>query len=618
MLRLQSDVKWVPLRRRLHALFFFFFFGRPSLSSKASENVRPTEAAPRSGPAARLPWPAQPVAHPPARALRPPPRSAVLRPPPVRRRAKPRCARLHHHAQILLTPRRSQRSPLPRLPHAPARPPPDAFVFPILVKNSASGALEPLHGRVLRLGHCADPYIRNAIMDAYAKRGAPANAQKVFEEAPQRTAADWNAMVSGYWHCGDEAEARRMFDAMPAKNVVSWTAMVTGYCKIGEPEKARVVFDAMPERTVVSWNAMLSGYAQNGLAEAALKEIFDAMGRSRNSVSWNAMISGYCREGDLAIARQLFDEMPRRNVISWNSMISGYVQNGQWGNALELFNAMEEEVKPDDVTMASVLSACGHLGALENGRRAAEIISREKIRLGLSGHNALVFMHSRCGSMAEARRVFQEMPTRDVVSYNSLITGLAAHGHGSEAVALLRRMKEEGVDPDRITFLGILTACSHGGLAAQGREVFSAIGSPTVDHYACMVDLLGRAGELDAAAKLVAEMPVAPHAGVYGALLHASRIHRRVDLGELAAEKLFALEPDNAGNYVLLANIYAAARRWEDVEKVREAMQRSGVRKTTACSWVELRGEIHRFTAGDQSHPKGRRSTGCCRSTGRR
>ncbi|XP_077231841.1 pentatricopeptide repeat (PPR) superfamily protein [Tasmannia lanceolata] len=564
---------------------------------------------------------------------------------------------------------------------------PDAFVFPILIKSAGkSGIIIQTH--VLKLGLSSDRYVRNAIMDMYAKYGPIDVARKLFDELPDRTIVDWNSMVSGYWKWGDEAGARRAFDSMPERNVISWTAMVSGYSKSGNLENARRLFDEMPERTVVSWNAMLSGYAQNGFAEEGLrlfeemmdagvrpdettwvtvisscsirgnlqlaeslvgsldqrlielncfvktalldmyakcgslvkaKQIFDEM-KDRNPVSWNAMISGYTRNGDLASARELFDKMPGKNVITWNSMIAGYSQNGHSIMAIELFKemAMTKDSKPDEVTMVSVVSACGHLGTLELGRWVLNFITENQIQLSISGYNSLIFMYSRCGSMCEAERIFTEMASRDIVSYNSLIAGFAAHGLGHEALELMSKMQGEGIEPDRITFIGVLTACSHAGLLDEGRRIFSLIELPVVDHYACMVDLLGRSGELDEAKGLLDKMPMTPHAGVYGALLNACRIHRRVEIAELAAYKLFELEPENSGNYVLLSNIYASAGRWEDVERVRKAMRERGVKKTTGYSWIEFNRKIHQFIAGDQSHERSREIYGVLEELGKR
>ncbi|PQQ20551.1 pentatricopeptide repeat-containing protein [Prunus yedoensis var. nudiflora] len=193
--------------------------------------------------------------------------------------------------------------------------------------------------------------------------------------------------------------------------------------------------------------------------------------------------------------------------------------------------------------------------------------------------------------MDDAKRTFQEMTTRDVVSYNTLIAGFAAHGHGMEAVKLLSKMKGEFVEPDRVTYIVILTACSHAGMLEEGWKVFESIKAPDADHYACVIDLLGRVGKLDEAKKIIDDMPKEPHAGVYGSLLNASRIHKRIDLGEFAASTLFELEPHNSGNYILLSNIYASAGRWDDVVRVRELMRKVGVKKATGLSEYMLKKE---------------------------
>ncbi|KAL4580590.1 hypothetical protein LXL04_016790 [Taraxacum kok-saghyz] len=551
---------------------------------------------------------------------------------------------------------------------------PDAFVFPIVIKSSGKDAVV-IHGHVLKTGHQNDRYVRNAIMGMYAKYGGIGLARKLFDEMPERMAADWNLMISGYWRCGDESEARNLFDVMPEKNVITWTAMVTGYSNTQDLATARSYFDQMPEKNIVSWNAMLSGYTQNGYAEEAIKlfnkminsniqpdettwvavisscseradpklanslvkmldekkvklngfvhtalldmyakcgnleasrKIFNKLGAFRNVVTWNALISGYTRVGDLNSARELFDEMPEQNVVSWNSMISGYAQNGQSTMAIELFKKMIkfEYVKPDEVTMVSVISACGHLGALELGNWALNFINENQIKLSVSGYNSLIFMYSKCGNMKEAQKIFNKMETRDVISYNTLITGFAAHGDGSSAIEIIKKMKKDNFQPDRITYIGVLTACSHSGLIKEGQNLFESITTPDVDHYACMVDLLGRVGKLDEAKRLIEKMPMTPHAGVYGSLLHASRIRKRLDLGEFAANELFKIEPQNSGNYVLLSNMYASMGKWGDVERVRKDMELIGVKKSTGWSFVEYNGKLHKFIVGDKSHER--------------
>lgn len=485
----------------------------------------------------------------------------------------------------------------------------------------------------------------NSMISGYWKWGNEEEACRLFNVMPERNVVTWTAMITGYVKVKDLESARRYFNEMPEKSVVSWNAMISGYAQNGFTEEVLRLFNDMmssgvqPDET--TWVSVISSCSSKGdpeLAELVVKlldgkgidmnyfvktalldmhakcgnikiakRIFDELGKNRNVVSWNAMISAYTRAGELKSSRELFDKMPERNVVSWNSMISGYAQNGQSAEAIQLFKQMirtanSNDLKPDEVTMAVVISACAHLGALELGSWVVKYMIENHIKLSISGYNSLIFMYAKCGSMRDAEKVFQGMEERDVVSYNTLIAGLAAHGNGNQALKFMSKMREEGLEADRITYIGVLTACSHSGLLKEGRQVFESIKTPGVDHYACMVDLLGRMGQLDKAKRLIDSMPIEPHAGVYGALLNASRIHKRLDLGEFAADKLFQLEPNNSGNYILLSNIYASAGRWEDVSRMREIMRQLGVKKTTGWSWVEYKGKMHKFIVGDRSH----------------
>ncbi|WOK94547.1 hypothetical protein Cni_G03251 [Canna indica] len=480
----------------------------------------------------------------------------------------------------------------------------------------------------------------NAMLSGYWKRGCNEEALRLFELMPERNVVSWTVMVTGLSRLGELEAARRLFDSMLERSVVSWNAMLSGYVQNGRVDEGLRLFEQMMsagvqpnETTWVSVIAACAAKRDPRLAESLLgsiaeskiymnsfiktalidmyascgslakaRQIFDEMD-DQNLASQNAMIAAYAKDGDLGGARELFDSMPSKDVISWNTMISGYAQNSQWGLAIELFREMTmvKGLKPDEVTMSSVISACGHLGSLEFGRWLVDYIEENQIKLTVSVRNALIFMYMSCGSPKDAKRVFQEMPKRDITTYNSLIFGLAANGNGHEALVVMKRM-EEGIEPNNITYLGVLTACSHAGLTEEGCKVFEMIQIPTVDHYACKVDLLGRAGYLDEAKKVIEEMPVRPHAGVYGALLHASRIHKNIELGEFAAEELFKLEPEDAGNYVLLSNIYASARKWGFADNARRSIRESGVDKVRGCSWIELNSKVHQFVAGDQSH----------------
>ncbi|KAK9076994.1 hypothetical protein SSX86_005329 [Deinandra increscens subsp. villosa] len=484
----------------------------------------------------------------------------------------------------------------------------------------------------------------NSMISGYWRWGDEVEAGSLFTLMPERNVITWTAMVTGYSKSRDLVTARRYFDEMPEKNVVSWNAMLSGYSQNGFADEAIKLLDEMvvdgfqPDET--TWVAVISAcsdrgdanlanslmsmlnernvrlnyfvktalidmYAKCGNLEAARK-IFEELGAFRNVVSWNSMISAYTSVGDLNSARELFDRVPCKDVVSWNSMIAGYAQNGQSTMAIELFKKMinSKDTKPDEVTMVSVISACAHLGALALGNWALNFINENQITLSISGYNSLIFMYSKCGSMKEAERVFHKMERKDVITFNTLITGFAAHGDGFAAIDLMRKMREHGLKPDRITYISVLTACSHAGLLEQGKKVFDSITTPDVDHYACMIDLLGRVGRLDEAKSLITRMPMVPHAGVYGSLLNAGRICKRIDIAEFAAGQLFKIEPENSGNYVLLSNMYASIGKWGDVERIRAKMELLGVKKTTGWSYVEFDGKLHKFIVGDKSHER--------------
>ncbi|CAN4110807.1 unnamed protein product [Withania somnifera] len=454
---------------------------------------------------------------------------------------------------------------------------PDASVYPLLIKASGKWGVV-LHAHCVKMGHDWDRFVRNAIMDMHGKFGSVEFARELFDEIPDRAVADWKAMILG-----------GLFDLMPEKNVVTWTAMVTGYSRRKDLENARMYFNQMPGRSVVSWNAILSGYAQYGfcpdettwvtvislcssngdasLAEGLVKMI-NEKGVHVSCFAKTALLDMYAKCGNLGMARKIFDELAYARVGDLASARELFDKMPE-KNAMDLFKGMiAKDVLPDEVAMVTVILACGHLGALEFGNWAVNFLDKHQIKLSISGYNALIFMYSKCGNMKDAEKVLQSMEARDVISYNTLIT-------------------KENIEPDRITYIGVLTACSHGGLLEEGQRIFDSIKDPDSELYACMVDL---------------SMAMHQHAGVYGSLLHASRVHKRIDLGEFAASKLFEIETENSGNYVLLSKIYASARRWKDVDRVTGLMTTGGVKKTTGWSWIEHEGEMHKFIVRDRSH----------------
>eukprot|EP01018_Ginkgo_biloba_P002101 Gb_06088 [translate_table: standard] len=440
----------------------------------------------------------------------------------------------------------------------------------------------------------------------------------------------WNALVNMYNKCGSLVSARRVFDQMPARNVFSWTVMITAYARHGFAEEALALFHQMrrtgfqpdqftfagvlpachnlvdvkdvheeilrsgfqPDVFVAS--ALVDMYAKSGSIDDA-RDVFDKIPQ-RDVVLWNAMLAAYAQNGRFDGALKLFQEMPERNVISWTSLIAGYAQNGLGEDALKLFRRMQlAGVKPNLMTFTSLLPACANLAALEKGMEIHVEIIRSGLQSDVFVESALLDMYAKCGSIENARIVFDKIPQPNVVSWNSMIVGYAMNGCGKEALKLFERMQHFGTNPNHITFLCVLSACCHGGLVDEGRQYFDCMSqyyqiTPTMEHYGCMVGLLGRAGHLGEAQDLINKMPIKPDASVWGSLLGACKIHGNIELGEQVAERLFELNPKDATPYVLLSNMYAAAGKWDDSEKMRKMMKDRRVKKKPGCSWIEEAG----------------------------
>jgi pentatricopeptide repeat protein len=330
---------------------------------------------------------------------------------------------------------------------------------------------------------------------------------------------------------------------------------------------------------------------------------------ARDLISWNTMMAGYFQHGRLMDAHCLFHGMPEKDVVSWTGMIAGYTQNGHSEEALKLFLKMKQQgINPNRSTFASVLSACASIAALEQGKQIHDHILKTEYSSDVVVGNALVTMYSKCGRINVAYQVFGQMTEQDVVSWTAIITGFAQHGSGKKALELFDRMQQVGIKPNHVTFVGVLTACSHSCLLDEGWQHFYSMTrdygiTPGVDHYACMVDLLGRMGLMTEAEDFIKNMPLQPDPVVWKALLGACAVHRNLEVGERVAKELFKLEPQNSAAYVLLSNIYATTGRWDDVTKVRFMMKNIGVQKEAGCSWIEIKNKVHAFIVGDRSHP---------------
>jgi pentatricopeptide repeat protein len=310
-------------------------------------------------------------------------------------------------------------------------------------------------------------------------------------------------------------------------------------------------------------------------------------------------------------ARALFNSMPEKTIVSWTALVSGYTAAGDFSGAVEVFRLMQMEgFEPDDVSIVAVLPACAQLGALELGRWIYAYCDRHRMLGKTYICNALMEMYAKCGCIDQALQLFDGMPEKDVISWSTMIGGLASHGRAKEAVRLFVEMEREGkVRPNGITFVGLLSACSHAGLLDEGLDYFDHMKDvygiePEVEHYGCVVDLLGRSGQIERALDLISDMPVPGDAKIWGSMLSACRSHGDVDTAVLAAERLVELEPDDVGNLVMLANVYAAARRWGDVSSTRKAIRSKSTRKTPGCSLIDVDNVVQEFVAGEDLKPE--------------
>ncbi|KAK1401884.1 Pentatricopeptide repeat-containing protein [Heracleum sosnowskyi] len=434
-------------------------------------------------------------------------------------------------------------------------------------------------------------------------------ARRLFDMMPMKDIVARTNMIAGYCQEGRLGEARELFDEMPRRNVISWTTMITGYCCNGQVDIARKLFEVMPEKNEVSWTAMLMGYTRCGRIEEA-SEIFDAM-PVKSVASCNAMILGFGHNGEVHKAKTVFDRMREKDDGSWSAMIKVYERKGYELEALHLFSLMQRQgLRINYPSLISILSVCASLASLDHGRQVHAQLVKWQFDSDVYVASVLITTYMKCGDLVKARLLFERFSSKDIVMWNSIITGYSQHGLGEEALRVFYEMMSLGIGADNVTFVGVLSACSYTGKVEEGLKIFELMKSkylvePRTEHYACMVDLLGRAGRLTEAMKLVNVMPVEADAVVWGSLLGACRTHMNMDLAEIAAKKLSQLEPENAGPKILLSNLYASKGKWAEVASLRKDMRSRNVIKSPGCSWIEVEKKVHMFTGGDStSHPE--------------
>lgn len=546
-----------------------------------------------------------------------------------------------------------------------------------------------IHGQLIVNGFSLDLFAMTGVVNMYAKCGQIDEAYKMFDRMPERDLVSWNTIVAGLAQNGFaelaldlvtrmHEEGRRgdfitIVSILPAvANVGSLrigkavhgyamragfdsivnvsTALVDMYAKCGRVETARLVFDGMKSRNVVSWNSMIAAYVEGGNPEEAMRifqkmldqgveptnvtimealhacadlgdlergifvhKLLDQLKLGTDVSMTNSLISMYSKCKKVDIAADIFSKLQGKTLVSWNAMILGYAQNGRVNEALNYFCKMRSKnIKPDSFTMVSVIPALAELSVIRHAKWIHALVIRNCFEKNVFVMTALIDMYAKCGAVGTARALFDMMNERHVTTWNVMIDGYGTHGLGKAAVELFNKMLEGPTKPNDITFLCAISACSHSGLVEEGIHYFTSMKKdygiePVMDHYGAMVDLLGRAGRLNEAWDFIQKMPIEPGITVFGAMLGACKIHKNVELGEKAANRLFELDPDEGGYHVLLANIYAAASMWDKLAKVRTIMEKKGLQKTPGCSLVELKNEVHSFYSGSTNHPQSKR-----------
>ncbi|XP_052195796.1 pentatricopeptide repeat-containing protein At4g19191, mitochondrial [Diospyros lotus] len=570
---------------------------------------------------------------------------------------------------------------------------PNNFTFPLVAKACAKLSSLPysqaLHAQVSKSPFEPDLYVQTALLDMYVKCDRLDCAYNLFQKMPLRDVTSWNAILVGCAQLGFFDKVVALFYQMRVDGVRADSVtvialahvsssikeiklvnsihcfgirvgvgadvsvantLIAAYSRCGELGMAEMVFGGIDAgcRTVISWNSMLSGYSCTREPLKAInfykRMLFDGfspdvgticsllvscvtiellyhgksihchgflLGCDSNTSVLNTLISMYSKCGDIASARCIFDDMTDTTCVSWTAIIGGYAEKGDLDEALVLFHSMEAAgQKPDLVTVLYMISGCGRTGALEVGRWFDNYTLSNGLKDSVMMCNALIDMYAKCGSVRVAWEIFYAMGGRTVVSWTTMIAGYALNGEFKEALDLFFQMLEVGPKPNHVTFLAVLQACNHAGFLEKGWECFHLMAkvhkiNPGLDHYSCMVDLLGRKGKLREALEFIHKMPIKPDAGIWGALLGACKNHHNVEIGEYATCHLFELEPQAAAPYVEMANIYASVGRWDGVATIRAMMRGNQVEKYPGQSIVQVNGKSHTFTVEDRSHPEG-------------
>ncbi|XP_020538392.1 pentatricopeptide repeat-containing protein At4g01030, mitochondrial isoform X2 [Jatropha curcas] len=555
-------------------------------------------------------------------------------------------------------------------------------------KERALNEGKQIHGYVIKLALESTLSICNSLISMYSRNGKIKPARKVFDSMKDHNLSSWNSIITSYSALGYLNDAWNLFRKMESSSVkpdiITWNCLLSGHVVHGSYNEvltilrklqvagfrpnsgsvtsvlqavaelrllkfgkeihgyvmrngldydvyvgtslldmylknncltiSQAIFDNMKNKNIIAWNSLITGYAYKGLFDDAKRLLsnMEEEGIIPDLVTWNGLISGYSMWGHseeaLAVIHDIRNSGLTPNVVSWTALISGCSQKGKYRESLEYFVQMQQDrVKPNSATVSSLLRSCGGLSLLQKGKEIHCFSAKRGFIEDVYTATALIDMYSKSGDLKSAIEVFRRTKNRTLACWNCMVMGFAIYGLGREAISLFREILGAGILPDSITFTAVLSACKNSGLVDEGWNYFDSMSKdygikPTIEHYSCMVDLLGRAGYLDEAWDFIQTMPFKPDATIWGAFLGSCRIHANLEFADIAAKELFKLEPYNSANYVLLMNLHAMSKRWEGVERITSLMCEKGVKNRQVWSWIQIGNTVHVFSAEGKPH----------------
>lgn len=495
---------------------------------------------------------------------------------------------------------------------------PDKQTLLLLLQSSKClPEVKQIHCHAIITGLMSYGYFQNSLIKVYLEKTHFCLASKVFKQVPNPDTVTFNILITGLAKKGYSLEALDLFTEIVSLGLAPDQYTITGgliSCgRLGDARLGKSLHawierrNLIESRNLILGNALLDMYVKCMELDLA-QNIFNALAE-KDAVTWNTIIAGYAKVGNLELAHTYFDEMSCRDLVSWNSLIAGYARKGDIITVRSLFESMvSENIRPDNCTLVNLVSAAAEVGALDLGRLIHGRVVRMQMKMDIFLASSLIDMYCKCGTIERAFMVFNRVAQKDVTLWTTMIAGLAFHGFGKKALELFHEMQEDHVIPNEVTFVAVLTACSHSGLVDEGLRILDSMVihgvKPGAEHYGCLVDLLGRSGKLLQAKDVIERMPIKPSRSIWGALLSACRAHKDVEIAEMALKELISMEPEEEGGYILLSNIYAACGKWKYSDSIREIMEIRGLKKTAGCSSLVICGVSHNFTAADKQHSR--------------